>query len=104
MELLWTTGGLHPAVRSMQRPSRRHQAAGQNGRQEDAAEMGPTEARSRKRWMKDDQDLRIELRRLWDEPVETVPIIIGALGTLPKSLKRNLEELGNDVSPLLLQK
>ena len=28
------------------------------------------------------QDLRIELRRLWDKPVEIVPIIIGALGTI----------------------
>ena len=31
------------------------------------------------------QDLRIELRRLWDKPVEIVPMIIGALGTIPKS-------------------
>ena len=51
-----------------------------------------------------DQDLRIELRRLWDKPVEIVPTIIGALGTIPKSLKRNLEELGADVAPGLLQK
>ena len=50
------------------------------------------------------QDLRIELRRLWDKPVEIVPLIIGALGTIPKSLKRNLEELGADVAPGLLQK
>ena len=33
------------------------------------------------------QDLRIELRRLWDEPVEIVPLIIGILGTIPKPLK-----------------
>ena len=38
------------------------------------------------------------------KPVEIVPIIIGALGTTPKSLKRNLEELGADVAPGLLQK
>ena len=38
------------------------------------------------------QDLRIELRTLWDKPVEIVPIIIGAKGTIPKSLKRILEE------------
>ena len=50
------------------------------------------------------QDLRIELRRLWDKPAEIVPIIIEALGTMPKSLKRNLEELGADVAPGLLQK
>ena len=34
------------------------------------------------------QDLRIELRRLWDKPVEIVPLIVRALGTIPKSLKR----------------
>ena len=50
------------------------------------------------------QDLRIELRRLWDKLVEIVPIIIGALGTIPKSPKRNREELGADVAPGLLQK
>ena len=50
------------------------------------------------------QDLRIELRRLWDKPVEIAPIIIGALGTIPKSLKKNLEELGADVAPGLLQR
>ena len=50
------------------------------------------------------QDLRTKLRRPWDKLVEIVPIIIGALGTIPKSLKRNLEELGADVAPGLLQK
>ena len=50
------------------------------------------------------QDLRTELRRLWDKPVEIVPITVGALGTIPKSLKRNPEELGADVAPGLLQK
>ena len=48
------------------------------------------------------QDLRIELRRLWNKPVEIVPKFIGALGTILKSLKRNLEELGADVAPGLL--
>ena len=32
------------------------------------------------------QDLQIELRTLWDKPVEIVPIIIGALGLLQKSV------------------
>ena len=54
----------------------------------------------------DDNGLDIEgVRRLWNKPVEIVPIIIGALGTIPKSLKRNLYELGADVVvPGLLQK
>ena len=60
--------------------------------------------RSKKKKRDKYQDLRIELRRLWDKPVEIVPIIIGALGNIPKSLKRNLEELGADVTPGLLQK
>ena len=50
------------------------------------------------------QDLRIKLERLWDKPVEIIPMIIGALGTIPKFLKRNLEELETDVAPGLLQK
>ena len=37
-----------------QGPLGRHQATSHNGRQEDAAEMRPTEARSRKRWKKDE--------------------------------------------------
>ena len=37
-----------------QGPGGRHQATGHNGKEEDAVEMGPTEARSRKRWTKDE--------------------------------------------------
>ena len=36
--------------------------------------------------------------------MEIVPVIIEALGIIPKSLKRNLEELGVDVAPGLMQK
>ena len=36
--------------------------------------------------------------------MEIIPIIIGALGTIPKSLRKNLEELGADVASGLLQK
>ena len=50
------------------------------------------------------QDLQIKLTRLWNKPVEIVPVIIWALGTIPKCLKRNLVELGADVAPGLLQK
>ena len=65
-----------------------------------------TQEQSRRSKKKRDkfQDLRIELRRLWDKPVEIVTLIIGALGFIPKSLKRNLEEIGADVAPGLLQK
>ena len=37
-----------------QGPGSRHQTTDHNGREEDAAEMGPTEARSRQKWMKDE--------------------------------------------------
>ena len=30
------------------------------------------------------QNLRIELRRPWDKPVEIIPITIGVLGPIPK--------------------
>ena len=36
--------------------------------------------------------------------MEIVPVIIGALGTILKCLKKNVEELGADVTPGLLQK
>ena len=36
--------------------------------------------------------------------MKIVPITIGALDAIPKSLKRNLEELGTNVAPGLLQK
>ena len=37
-----------------QGPGSRHQANDHNGREEDAAEIGPTEARTRKKWTKDE--------------------------------------------------
>jgi hypothetical protein len=39
------------------------------------------------------QDLRIEVRRLWKMKVKVVPIVIGALGSVPRGLKKNLLEL-----------
>ncbi|XP_068208495.1 uncharacterized protein [Palaemon carinicauda] len=50
------------------------------------------------------QDLKIEISRIWDMSVEIVPIIIGTLGTIPRSLKRNLEKLEAEVALGLLQK
>ena len=38
-------------------------------------------------------DFARELRKLWNTKVTAVPIVIGALGTFPKSLGRGLEEL-----------
>ena len=51
------------------------------------------------------QDLKMELRRLWQAEVEVVPIILGALGVIPKDLRRNLEKIGCiKLAPGLLQK
>ena len=60
--------------------------------------MGLTSRAEKARKRDKCQDLQIEVRRLWDKPWEIIPIIIRALGTIPKSLKRKLEELGADVA------
>ena len=39
-------------------------------------------------------DLRIKVQRIWKTPVSVVPIIIGALGSIPKELEANLQDLG----------
>ena len=46
------------------------------------------------------QDLARELKRLWK--VETK--VVGALGTVPKGLEKNLEKAGSNVAVELLQK
>ena len=38
-------------------------------------------------------DLARELKKLWNMRVTVIPMIIGALGTVPKGLVRRLEEL-----------
>ena len=38
-------------------------------------------------------DLARELKKLWNMKVTVIPIGIGALGTIPKSLVKGLEEL-----------
>ena len=50
------------------------------------------------------QDLRMEVQRIWEMPVEVVPIIIGALGTTPGSLAKNIKKLDVQVAPGLMQK
>ena len=38
-------------------------------------------------------DLAGEITKLWNMKVKIVPIVIGALGTVPKGLEKNLGEL-----------
>lgn len=39
------------------------------------------------------QDLKMELQRLWQMKVRVVPVVVGALGGVPKDLKKWLKEL-----------
>ena len=40
------------------------------------------------------QDLARELQVLWNKKVTVIPIVIGALRTVPKSLKDRLDQIG----------
>ncbi len=50
------------------------------------------------------QDLARELRKIWQVKVKVVPMVVGALGTIPKALGNNLEEIGTNVRVDQLQK
>ena len=39
------------------------------------------------------QDLAREIQMLWNKKVSIIPIVIGALGTVPKSLKNRLDQI-----------
>ena len=38
-------------------------------------------------------DIAIEVKKLWNLKVSVIPIVTGALGTIPKSLVKRLEDL-----------
>ena len=50
------------------------------------------------------QDLARELRKLWQVKVKVVPVVVGALGTIPMALEKHLKEIGTSVRVELLQK
>ena len=51
------------------------------------------------------QDLKVEVERLWEKKATVVPVVIGALGAIPKDLIKHLKTLGLDkISPSQLQK
>ena len=50
------------------------------------------------------QNLARELRRIWEVKTKVVPIVVGALGTVPLRLKANLKGIGVDTSITLIQK
>ena len=51
------------------------------------------------------QDLKVEVERLWEKKATVVPVVIGALGAIPRDLVKHLKTLGLDkISPSQLQK
>ena len=51
------------------------------------------------------QDLKIEVQRLWERKVDMVPIVVGALGAIPKDLHQCLKSSDLDkVSLAQIQK
>ena len=49
-------------------------------------------------------ELRLEIARMWDKEILIVPIIIGALGSIPNDLECNLKKLGKSYNVGTLQK
>ena len=39
-------------------------------------------------------DLKRELKKIWEMPVKVIPVVVGALGTAPKKLKQWLSDIG----------
>ena len=54
--------------------------------------------------MKGCNDLKRELKKLWDMPVKVIPAVVGALGTTPKKLKQRLSNIGIETRIVELQK
>ena len=50
------------------------------------------------------QDLVRELKKLWDMKVVVIPIVLGALGTTPKTLRKGMEDVGIETRVGELQK
>jgi Reverse transcriptase (RNA-dependent DNA polymerase) len=51
------------------------------------------------------QDLRMELARLWKKKVRVIPVVVGALGSIPSGLKKSLCEMEvEDVECRMLQR
>ena len=44
--------------------------------------------------MKGYNNLKRELKKIWDMPVKVIPAVVGALGTTYKKLKQRLSDIG----------
>ena len=54
--------------------------------------------------MKGYNDLKRELKNMWDISVKVIPVLVGALGTTPKKLKKRLSDIGIETRIVELQK
>ena len=52
----------------------------------------------------DNSELQLEIARMWDKETLILPIIIGALGSIPNDLECNLKKLGISYNVGTLQK
>ena len=50
------------------------------------------------------QDLARELKMIWNIKATVTPVVIGALGALPKKLKKSSQDLGIETKIVELQK
>ena len=49
------------------------------------------------------KELRLEVARLWDKRTSIVPVIIGALGSIPNDIDNYLKQLGIEYNLNILQ-
>ena len=61
-------------------------------------------AKNEKKNMEKYQDLKRGITRLWNTNTYVVPVVVGALGVIPKNLKQHLKTIGATVKVELLQK
>ena len=54
--------------------------------------------------MKGYNDLKRELKKIWDMPVKVIPVVVGAIGTTPKKSKQQLSDTEIEISIVELQK
>ena len=54
--------------------------------------------------MKGYNDLKRELKKIWDMPMKVIHVAVGALGTIPKKLKQRLRDIGIETRLAELQK
>ena len=44
------------------------------------------------------QDLKREVQKLWNMKAKIIPIVIGALGTIPKTLQKQLDQIESSIA------